>query len=95
MTVLEVLEQAKTLSPRERQELAKLLIDTLEVEAVTTATTEGPTNAEPWGTRLVQLLQQVEVADWGNPNLENPVEALQALRHQEHAQLEGYWSDDK
>ena len=76
MTVLEVLEQAKTLSPRERQELAKLLIDTLEVEAVTTATTEGPTNAEPWGTRLVQLLQQVEVADWGNPNLENPVEAL-------------------
>ena len=31
MTVLEVLEQAKTLSVRERKELAKLLIDSLDV----------------------------------------------------------------
>ena len=95
MTVLEVLEQAKTLSPRERQELAKLLIDTLEVEAVTTDPTEDPPNSEPWGIRLVQMLQQVEMADWGDPNLENPEEALQALRHQEQARLARHWSDKK
>ncbi len=34
MTVLELLEQAKTLTPRERKELAKLLIDSLDVETV-------------------------------------------------------------
>ena len=31
MTITEILEQAKTLSPRERKELAKLLIDMLDV----------------------------------------------------------------
>jgi len=31
MTVLEVLEQAKALSPQERKELMKLLVDTLGV----------------------------------------------------------------
>lgn len=31
MTVAEILEQAKTLSPQERKELAKLIIDTLDI----------------------------------------------------------------
>ncbi len=31
MTVLEVLEQAKALSPQERKQLVKLLVDTLDV----------------------------------------------------------------
>jgi hypothetical protein len=33
MTVLEVLEQAKALSPQERKQLMKLLVDTLDVPA--------------------------------------------------------------
>lgn len=47
MTVFEVLEQAKALSPRERQALAKLLIDTLEVGAMTVDLVEGVPNEEP------------------------------------------------
>ena len=31
MTVLEVLQQAKALSPQERKELVKLLVDTIDV----------------------------------------------------------------
>lgn len=31
MTITEILEQAKTLSPQERKELAKLLIDMMDV----------------------------------------------------------------
>jgi hypothetical protein len=32
MTVAEIMEQAKTLSPTERKELVKLLVDSLDVE---------------------------------------------------------------
>jgi hypothetical protein len=36
MTITEILEQAKTLSPQERKELAKLLIDMLDVGSPST-----------------------------------------------------------
>jgi hypothetical protein len=36
MTITEILEQAKALSPQERKELAKLLIDMADIEAVST-----------------------------------------------------------
>jgi hypothetical protein len=32
MTIAEIMEQAKTLSPTERKELVKLLVDSLDVE---------------------------------------------------------------
>lgn len=35
MTVAEILEQAQALSPQERKELVKLLVDTLDVEMKT------------------------------------------------------------
>jgi hypothetical protein len=36
MTITEILEQAKALSPQERKELAKLLIDMADIESVST-----------------------------------------------------------
>ena len=94
MTVLEVLEQAKALSPNERKELVKLLVDTLEVEPVVADHVDSTADTEPWGRRLVRLLQETEIADWGDPLIEDPVEAVEAVRRQEYARLDAYWNGD-
>jgi hypothetical protein len=79
MTVAEIMEQAKTLSAQERKELVKQLVDTLEIVSPIAADAD---EQEPWGKRLVRLLQQTDLADWGDPSIEDPVEAVEALRHQ-------------
>ncbi|MBC8163904.1 MAG: hypothetical protein H7Z42_22065, partial [Roseiflexaceae bacterium] len=61
MTVFEVLEQAKALDFSERKELMKLLVDTFDQPVATPARSE-----EHWGKQLVQLLEQTELADWGD-----------------------------
>ena len=94
MTVFEVLEQAKALKPSERKELVKLLIDTLEVEPVIADHADDTTTAEPWGKRLVRILEQTDLADWGDPHIEDPVEAVEAVRRQEQARLDAYWNGD-
>ncbi len=67
MTVLEVLEQAKALSVEERKELAKLLIDSLEI-APSAGEIDDVPDKEPWGKRLIDVLQQTPMADWGDRN---------------------------
>jgi hypothetical protein len=94
MTVAEIMEQAKTLSAQERKELVKQLVDTLEIVPPIDADAEDADDQEPWGKRLVRLLQQTDLADWGDPSIEDPVEAVEALRHQEQARLDAYWNGD-
>jgi hypothetical protein len=97
MTVFEVLEQAKALKPSERKELVKLLIDTLGTpyqEVKPGEVDEQALDAEPWGKRLVRILEQTELAGWGDPSIEDPVEAVEAVRRQEQARLAAYWNGD-
>lgn len=58
MTVAEILEQAKTLSPYERRELAKLIIDTLDVE---TAVSQAKTGAE--NVAMLEEMPPIEFVD--------------------------------
>ena len=76
MTVSEILEQVKTLSPQERKELAKLLIDMMDMPAaVPTGEPE-----EHWGKSLNKLLNEIGPIDFKYPEIEDPVEWVKHLR---------------
>lgn len=78
MTVTEVFEQAKALSPEERKELTKLLIDTLGV--IPEVDDEPDTH---WGKSITQMLDKMEPIEMKYPEIEDPVEWVKHLRAEE------------
>ncbi len=85
MTVAEILEQAKALSPRERKELAKLLIDTLE-------SSESAAQAKT-GAEIVAMLQEMDPIEFVDPQIEDPVEWVKAQREKQRKQRLGDWGE--
>ncbi len=87
MTVAEILDQAKTLSPQERKELAKLLIDTLDT---------GESTSQPkTGAEIVAILEAMEPIEFVDPEIEDPVEWVKAQRHKRAEQLKPYRDGDQ
>jgi hypothetical protein len=85
MTITEILNQAKALTPQERKELAKLLIDTLDTgELVSQAKT---------GAEIVAMLETMEPIEFVDPDIEDPVEWVKAQRHKRVNQLKAYQDD--
>ncbi|MDX1992757.1 MAG: hypothetical protein SF029_10215 [bacterium] len=83
----DILEQAKALSPAERAELAKLLIDTLE-------TTDAPSEpAEHWGKSLNRLLDELGPIELVDSHIEDPVEWVRVQREKERQHRLGDWSE--
>jgi hypothetical protein len=82
MTIAEILDQAKALSPQERKELAKLLIDTLDI---------GEAAHQPrTGAEIVAMLQTMEPIEFVDPHIEDPVKWLKAQRRKRADKLEPY-----
>ena len=71
MTVIEILEQAKVLSPQERQELARLLLDMDASEAIIQAKT---------GADIVMMLETMEPIEFVDAHIEDPVAWVKAQR---------------
>lgn len=91
MTIAEILDQAKALSPQERKELAKLLIDTLDVP-------DEPKAGEPqehWGQSLVRLLKELGPIEMANPEIEDPVEWVKEQRRKDAERLKPFWDREK
>jgi len=84
MTVTEILQQAKTLSIQERKELVKLLVDSLDAPLLNES-------AEHWGQSLVRLLDELGPIEMANPEIEDPVEWVQAQRRKDAERLNPYW----
>jgi hypothetical protein len=82
MTVAEILDQARALSPQERKELAKLLIDTLDVPSEKQA-------PEHWGQNLLRLLDELGPIDLIHPEIEDPGEWVKQIRREERQQRLG------
>ena len=76
MTITEIMQQAQALSPQERKELVKLLIDSLDVQA------QGPSDVseEHWGRNLLRLLDELGSIELLHPELEDPVEWVRQIR---------------
>ena len=91
MTITEILEQAKALSPQERKELAKLLIDSLDVA-------EEPTTDEPeehWGQNLLRLLDELGPIELIHPEIEDPVEWVKQIRREQRQKRLGDWGEEE
>lgn len=87
MTVAEILEQAKTLSPQDRKELAKLLIDTFDSDEVSH-------NAKT-GAEIVAMLNDMEPIEFVDSSIEDPVEWVKAQRQKRTEHLQSYQDDKK
>lgn len=91
MTVTEILEQVKTLSRQERKELAKLLIDMMDMPD--TVPTDEP--KEHWGKSLNKLLDEVGPIEFKYPEIEDPVEWVKQLRKEQHQKRLGDWGEEE
>lgn len=82
MTITELLAQAKSLSPQDRKELAKLLIDTLDV---------SETDSRPkTGAQIVEMLQAIEPIEFVDSHIEDPVEWVNTQRRKRADKLQPY-----
>ena len=83
MTILDLLQQAQTLTSHERQELAKLLIDTLE-----------PSDAVPpqaaTGAEFVALLRSIAPIEFVDSDISDPVAWITAQRRKREEKLLPY-----
>ncbi len=84
MAIADVFEQAKGLSPAERRELAKLLIDTLAEPAQATV---PKSSDEHWGRDLNQRLAEIGAIEFVDPDIEDPVDWVNAQRRKRQEQL--------
>lgn len=76
MSVEELLEQAKALSPEERRELANRLIDIADQEEVM----DHNQLTEHWGQALNKLMDEIGPIEMKYPEIEDPVEWVKHLR---------------
>lgn len=87
MTITDILDQAKALSPQERKELAKLLIDMLDTgQSVTQAKT---------GAEIVAMLETMEPIEFVDPHIEDPVEWVKTQRRKRADKLKPYRDGDQ
>ena len=71
MTLTEILEQAKKLSPQERKELSKLLMEMQD----------APTTPQPkTGAEIVAMLETMEPIEFVDEDIQDPVEWVEAQR---------------
>jgi hypothetical protein len=87
MTVTEILEQVKALSPQERKELAKLLIDMMDTPA------DMP--EEHWGKSLNRLMDEIGPIEMKYPEIEDPVEWVKRLRAEERKRRLDNWDESE
>lgn len=86
MTVTEIMKQAQVLSPQERKELVKLLVDSLDVEKPTLNEPE-----EHWGQALNRLLDSLDTRDWESLDVDDPVAWVKQQRETEQKRRLGDW----
>lgn len=87
MNITEIFNEAKVLSRQERKELAKLLIDTLDIEV---NTTRGKTGAE-----IVAFLRAMdEPIELVDSHIEDPVEWVKVQRRKRQETLQPYWDGE-
>jgi hypothetical protein len=91
MTIQEILEQAKALSPQERKELAKMLIDLMDAPQPTEAIESG----EHWGQSLNRLMDEIGPIEMKYPGIEDPIEWVKHLRAEQRRRRLGDQDNDE
>lgn len=92
MTVSEILQQARALSPQERKELVVKLVETLEVAH---SAADQPAEEEHWGRKMVALLNTVGPIEFVDEHITDPVGWVKEQRRKEADRLKPYWDGEK
>ena len=88
MTVMDILEQVKQLELAELDELTEHILD-LRIHR------KQQTHKAKTGAELVAMLRKMGPIDLVDPEIEDPVEWLEAQRQKEADRLKPYWDEDK
>lgn len=86
MSVTEILEQVKSLSPAERDEL---LASLQSMQSVPARKHQPKTGAE-----IVAMLEAMPPIELVDSHIEDPIEWVKAQRQKRQEQLKPYWDDE-
>ena len=75
MTLIDIMKQAQTLSPQDRKELVKMLVDSLDIENPVSDEHQGH-----WGKNMLGMIEKVGPIDLIYPEIEDPVEWVSQIR---------------
>ena len=92
MTVTEILQQARALSPQERKELVVKLVETLEVA---NASAGQPAEEEHWGRKMAALLNSQSPIEFVDEHITDPVGWVKEQRRKEADRMKPYWDGEK
>ena len=90
MTLTDLIKQAQELSPSERAQLL------LELHAMQDQPLphESRKQEEHWGKILLRLLDEMESIELDHPEIEDPVEWVKQIRHDESRQRLANWGEE-
>ena len=95
MTIAEILQQAKTLTAQEREELVKLLVDTLNLaEQPSYGPPGGRVTTPKTGAEIAAMLDEMEPIEMVDPEITDPVEWIKAQRRKEADRLKPFWDGE-
>jgi len=92
MTVTEIFQQARALSPQERKELVVKLVETLEVAE---PLHPEPPAEEHWGRKMAALIESLGPIEFVDEHITDPVEWVKEQRRKETDRLKPYWDGEK
>lgn len=88
MTVTELFNQAKAISPQERRELAQMLMESADADSAI------PQSEAHWGQSLNRLLDELGPIDLIHPEIDDPVEWVKQIRREQDEKRLGDWGKD-
>ena len=89
----EALALALKLSPKERIQLIERIASSVEDEIEPAPSGQQP--EEHWGRNLLRLLDELGPIEMKYPEIEDPVEWVKQIRHDEKKQRLGDWGEEE
>ncbi|MDZ4767238.1 MAG: hypothetical protein SGI73_22070 [Chloroflexota bacterium] len=94
LTLADVLALALKLSAKDRLQLVEKVVSSVGEEL---PSHEGFVQraGETWGQAMVRLINELDLSDWQNIEIDDPVEWVKSIRKQEEDRLKPYWDGEK
>ena len=93
-SVADALALALKLPPKERLELVKQVVSSVESEIANVPFNDEPQSEEHWGKSLNRLMDEIGPIELVDSHIEDPVEWVKAQRRKRIEHLKQYGGDD-
>jgi hypothetical protein len=89
------LKLALRLMPLERLRLVELVVASVGQDISETPQIDIPVGSVHWGKSLNQLLDTLDLKDWEQMDMDDPVAWVAAIRAQNQSRLDRYWNGEQ